>query len=619
MLKFGPFELDRRNFELRRNGQTVKLNRTPLELLFFLVEQRGALVTHEEAVDRIWGQGVFIEAESSLYTAVRKIRRALGDDTGEPQFIQTVPRKGYRFVGKVEEVEATTAPAPAATIRPRWRPWAIWGLPACILLAILLLLWSFKGSREAGRVMLVVLPMENFSADPQQEYLADGVTEEIISEVGSLDPKRLGVIARTSAMQYKEAKKDIGQVSRELGVGYVLEGSVRRSGNHVRVTAQLIRSSDQTQLWAQSYDGELGDVLKLESNIALEVAGQVRLALSEETHERLAATARVNAEAHDAYLRGLQGWNQRNPQGFKEAIAQFTRATEIAPEYAAAFAQLARVYSLSPIFGDIPANEAVPKALDAANRALILDETLADAHSALAFTKVHYLHDWTSAEKEFRRAVELEPNNPYAHFFYSNSFLSPTGRHEEAIAEIRKALELDPLSTRIQCFAGRTYIWARRYDAALAQFESVNDLDPKFALNHERMAHLYAITGKFGEAIDEESKARTLSGENPRDVQQKKERLRQALSDGGLQGYWQAELQLARGERNPPEAYSGPLGLARIYSQLGDKEKAFASLEQAYAERDEEMTNLAIDPQLDPLRADARFKDLERRVGIPGQ
>jgi TolB-like protein/DNA-binding winged helix-turn-helix (wHTH) protein/Tfp pilus assembly protein PilF len=618
IFKFGPFELDRQNFELRRDGQPIKLDLTPLKLLFFLVEKAGTLVSREEAVERVWGQDVFIEAESSLYTAVRKIRRALDDDTGEPQYVQTVSRKGYRFIAKVEAVDsplAGTGSTLAAT-PARSRTWQLWATAVGVL-ALAVLVWFGTHRRQPDRVMLVVLPLQNFSGDAQQDYLADGITEEIITELGSLDPPHLGVIARTSAMQYKQAKKGVAQVSRELGVGYVLEGSIRRSGNSIRVTGQLIRSSDQTHLWAQSYDSDLGDVLKLESHIALEVASQIRLALSDETHQRLKVTAHVNPEAHDAYLRGLQGWNQRNPPGFHQAIMEFTRATGLAPDYAAAFAQLSRVYSLSPIFADIPADEAVPKALDAASRALKLDETLADAHGALAFTKVHYLHDWTSAEKEFRRAIELEPNNPYGHFFYSNSFLSPTGRNEDAIAEMKKAIELDPLSTRIQSFAGRTYIWARRYDDALAQFQKVNQLDPNFALNHERTAHVYALMGKFEEAINEEADARTLVGEKAEDVRRKKERLSQALRAHGAQGFWEAELQLAQGGQNPPEAYSGALGMARIYSELGEKENAFANLEKAYTERDEEMTNLAVEPEFDALRSDPRFRDLENRVGIP--
>ena len=620
ILKFGPFELDRKNFELRRDRQPIKLDRTPLELLFFLVENAGTLVTREEAVEHVWGKGVFIEAETSLYTAVRKIRRALGDETGEPTYIQTVSRKGYRFIAKVEEA----SPSPAASVslslaavRRFSHSWVLWTSVTSVVIAAALLAWFGLRPARPPRLMLVVLPLENLSGDPQEDYLVDGITEEIITELGSLDPKQLGVIARTSAMQYKNSKKSVAQVARELGVGYVLEGSVRRSDNSIRVTAQLIQASDQTHLWAQSYDREIGDVLRTETDIAVEVAGQIRLAVSEKAHERLVAGVRVKPEAHDAYLRGLQGWNQRNREGFEQAIKEFSRATEIDPNYAQAFAGLARVYSLAPIFAGIPANEAASKALEAANHALSLDETLADAHSAMAFAKVHYLHDWTFAERDLRRAIELDPNNPYAHFFYSNSCLSPSSRHQEAIAEMKRAIELDPLSTRIQCFAGRTYIWARRYDDALSQFQRVNQLDPNFALNHERLAHLYAILGKFDQAIAEEGKARTLVGEKSESVRQKTNLLREALVMHGDQGYWQTQLRLSQSAPNPPEAYSSPFGVAIIYSHLRDKDKAVANLEAAYRERDEELTNLTIEPQFDILRSDPRFSDLVRRVGIP--
>jgi TolB-like protein/DNA-binding winged helix-turn-helix (wHTH) protein/Tfp pilus assembly protein PilF len=619
ILRFGRFQLDRQNFELRCDGQPVKLDRTPLELLLFLAEHSGTLVTRDEAVEHVWGKGVFIEAESSLYTAIRKIRQALGDDSGEPQFIQTVSRKGYRFIAKVEEVRGVSPGPPVAdTAGRRMRSWMLWTALACVLAAGVLLFrlriaWH---SPSRGKVMLVVLPLQNLSGDGRQDYLADGITEEIITQLGNLDPQHLGVIARTSAMQYKHARKDTAQISRELGVNYLLEGSVQRSGDRIRVTAQLIQASDQTHLWAESYDRELSDVLKLESDIAGMLAGKIRLTLSKQTDQRLAAATRVNPEAYDAYLRGLQGWNQRSQDGFLQAIADFNRATELDPNYAPAFAGLARVYSLAPIFAGIATSEAGPKALNAATRALALDETLADAHSALGFVKGHYQYDWPGAEHEFKRAIELEPNNTYGHFFYSNSFLSPFGRHEEATAEMYKAMELDPLSTRIQSFAGITFIWARRYDHALAQFQKVNQLDPNFAVNHERLARLYALLSKYEEAITEETKARLLAGETPQVVLAKMNTLRREFATKGARGYWEDQLRLSRDKQNPPEAFARPFGLAVIYCYLGDKDKALANLEIAYAERDTQMTELAIDPEFDPLRSDQRFADLEHRVGI---
>ncbi|MGA8026435.1 MAG: winged helix-turn-helix domain-containing protein [Bryobacteraceae bacterium] len=634
ILRFGSFELDRRNFELRQNGEPVKLDRTPLELLFFFAERAGTLVTKEEAVDRVWGKEVFVETDSSLYTAVRKIRKALEDDTGEPRFIRTVSRKGYRFIAQVEEVRVTpTAVAepvigpgdattvPGRPVRIGWRT-GRWPLRIAVILGSLaidaFLIRHFATQSPAGKIMLIVLPLENLSGDPQQEYLADGITEEITTELGSLDPKHLGVLARTSAMQYKHAGKTTAQISRELGVAYLLEGSVRRSGGNVRITAQLIQSSDQTHLWARSYDRELGGVLKVESDIARDIAREIRLKMSEQTNARLAGAARVNPEAHDAYLRGLQGWNQHGRDGFVQAITNFRRATELDLNYAPAFAGLARVYSLAPIFAHIPASESAPKALEAAQRAVRLDETLADAHSALGFVKGHYQFDWPAANREFRRAIDLEPNNPYAHLFYSNSYLSPFGRHEEAIAEMRKAMQLDPLSIAIQSFAGRTFIWARRYDDAVAQFQRANQLDPNFALNHERVAQLNALLGKFDPAITEETNARLLSGEKPQDVVADMSTLRRAVAAQGPRGYWETELHLLAGEQQPPEAYSRPFGLAIVYAHLGQTDKALVNLEIAYRERDTQITELAVEPQFDALRTDPRFADLERRIGIPG-
>jgi TolB-like protein/DNA-binding winged helix-turn-helix (wHTH) protein/Tfp pilus assembly protein PilF len=616
-IKFGPFELDRANFELRREGKPVKLDRTPLELLFFLAERAGTLVTREEAVKQVWGEGVFIEAESSLYTAVRKIRRVLDDDIGEPKFVQTVSGKGYRFIARVDSVAGPSVHQASRVLsRPAVPRWFLWSGLVALLAGVALFGWlrTVRNGQPADRVMLVVLPLENLNGDPREDYLADGITEEIITQLGGLDPRHLGVIARTSAMRYNQMS--VTDISRELGVAYVLAGSIRRSGGHVRVTAQLIQSSDQTNLWAKSYDQDLSDVLQMEHDIAGMAASEVRLTLSEQVHERLTAATRVNPEAHDAYLRGLQGWNQRTREGFLQAIADFIHATQLDPNYAAAFAGLARVYSLAPVFADMPPSEAVPKALDASNRALQLDDTLSDAHSALAFVKGHYEYDWVSAEREYLRAIELDPNNPYGHFFYSNSFLSPFGRHEEAITEMKKAMELDPVSTRIQSFAGRTFTWARRYDEAFAQYQKVNQLDPNIPVNHERLAQLYAVLAKFDDAIAEETKARMFSGESPQRVLEDMNNLHQAVMNRGAQGSWEGELRLALSEQNPPESYARPFGFAQIYGQLGEKDKAFANLEIALRERDTQMTELGVDPQFDVLRSDPRFLDLERKVCI---
>jgi TolB-like protein len=467
--------------------------------------------------------------------------------------------------------------------------------------------------------MLAILPFQNLSNDPGQEYFSDGLTEETITDLGQLSPEHLGVIARTTAMAYKHTDKTVGQIGHELSVDYILEASVRREGGKARISAQLIRVSDQTHLWARNYDRELKDVIEVQNDLGRAIAEQVQAHLTPQREIVLSGTHTVNPDAYDAYLRGLQGWNQRSREGFLQAITNFIRATELDSNYAPAFAGLARVYSLAPIFAGIPPSEAAPKALASANRALSLDEALSDAHSALAFVRAHYQYDWPSAEREFHRAIELDPNNVNGHFFYSNSYLSPFGRHEEAIAEMKKAMALDPLSTRIQSFAGRTLIWARHYDEALTQFQKVNESDPNFALNHQRLAQLYALLAKYENAIAEETKARMLAGEKPQWVLTKMDIVRRAVTARGAKGYWEAELELSREGQSPPESYSRPFGLAMIYSHLEDKDRAFANLEIACAERDTQMTEIAIEPHFDPLRSDPRFADLERRVGIRGR
>jgi len=601
----------------------VQLQEQPFRVLEILLEHPGEVVTREQLQARLWSADTYVGFDEGLNTAIRKLRVAFGDSAENPRFIETVSRRGYRYIAPVEPEPMLAPLPPAATVtakppfvsrRLRWIGFA------AVFVAGLALAVFFR-TREhpkprLGKIMLVVLPLENFTGDSQQDYLADGITEEIIAQLGSLDPQHLGVIARTSAMRYKHTQKSAAQISSEVGANYLLEGSIRHSGDRIRVTAQLIQSSDQSHLWADSYDRELSDVLRIESDIANSVASEIRLTLSQQIHQRLAAAGRTNAAAHDAYLRGLQGWNSRTREGFQQAITNFTRATELDPGYAPAFAGLALVYSLAPIFAGMPAGEAAPKALEAASRALGLDEMLADAHCALGFVKAHYEYDWPAAEREFRRAIELEPNDAYAHFFYSNSYLSPLGHHEEAMAEMRRAMELDPLSPRIQSFAGVTFKWARRYDDSLAQFQKVNQMEPTFSLNHERLAQLYAILGRYDDAITEETKARFLVGEKPEDVLARMNTLKREFAARGERGYWEEHLQFARDQNNPPEAYVRPYGLAIIYAHLGEKAKAFENLERALAERDTQITELVIEPQFETLRPDARFADLARRIAL---
>ena len=621
--QFEDFELDSGAYQLRRAGRVVRLERIPLDLLFLLVERRGQLVTRQEIIERIWGKDVFVDSDTSVNTAVRKVRQALKDNPEKPRLLHTVAGKGYRFVPPpVEPAIPSTAAPQAEAVQaavPEPRSWLLWLGATAVLIAAALIALPYLPRRlkpGSAKVMLAVLPFVNLSGDARQEYFADGMTEEMITQLGSLNPARLGVIARTSAMQYKNARKDTAQIARELGVDYVLEGSVRPAGDRVRVTAQLIQTSDQTHIWAESFDRDLGDVLRLQSGVARVIAGKIQLTLSHQTEARLAGTPHVNAEAHEAYLQGLQAWNERTAKSVELAITDFQHAIHVQPDNALGYAGLARVYMLAPVFRVLRPAECMPKAREAAIHALALDDTLSEAHTTLAFVKAHFEYDWPSAEREYRRALELNPSDANAHFFHSNSYLSAFGRHDEAIAEMKAAVELDPLSLPTQSFLGRTYLWARRYDEALAQFQTVNRLDPNFAINHERLAHLYTYTGKFGDAIDEETKARMLAGEDPKAALAKADALRAALAARGPRGYWEKILQLSGMKDNPAEAYVTSYGLAIVYSRLGEKDKALDCLEQAYAERQLAMTEIGVEPAFDPLRAEPRFAALLRRVGL---
>jgi TolB-like protein/DNA-binding winged helix-turn-helix (wHTH) protein len=620
-LRFEDFELDRGAFQLRCAGAVVPLEGIPLELLFLLAERRGQLVTREEIVERIWGKDVFLDIDNGINTAVRKIRKALKDNPANPRLLHTVPGRGYRFTAQIVELEPPAEEAREARTpsgRKFWQRLTWQGLAALAVVAGFIVGSHLLKTRRAssGKIMLVVLPFEDMSGSQEPEYFADGMTEEIITQLGGLDPNRLGVIARTTAMQYKNTRKDTAQIARELGVNYLLEGSIRRANDRVRVTAQLIQASDQTHLWAGSFDRDLSDILKLQADVASAVAGKIQLTLSEESKSRLANASTVNAEAYEAYLQGLQAWNLRTKDGFERAIPNFNRAVAIDPDFALGWSGLARTYMLAPIFRVSQAAESMQRARDAAGRALRINESLAEAHTALAFVRAHFDYDWPGAEREYLRAIELNTSDAYSHFFYSNSYLSPLGRHEEAIDQMKKALALDPLSLPIQSFLGRTYLWAGRYDEAETQFRKAGQLNANFALNHQRLAYLLALRGKYEAAIDEEMRGRILAGQDPKSAVAEAEELRRTYAAAGARGYWLKVLEFSRTQQDLPEGYSSSFRTAIVLARLGEKEKSIDSLEKAFAEHSMFMTEINIEPAFADLKSSSRFSDLLRRVHL---
>jgi TolB-like protein/DNA-binding winged helix-turn-helix (wHTH) protein/Tfp pilus assembly protein PilF len=606
-----------------------------LELLLLLVSRHGDLVSREEIIGKLWGNETFIDSNTAINVAVRKIRQVLEDKIENPRYILTVPAKGYRFVGSISAEPAkpangnssdpvSLAPAPAGTpqVQPRpsstahrsYRTWWIW-ISAILLLGVATTAVVRSRHRSpATKQMFVILPFENLTGDPAQEYIADGMTEEMISRMGGLDPEHIGVIARTSAMNYKGTHKSASQIARELGVSYLLEGSIGHVGDRVRVTAQLIQARDQTHMWSSEYDSDLGNLLQLESDVAGAIAQQVRIKLVADTAARY--TQKVLPESQVAYLRGLADWNLRTHESITDATEQFKRAIAIDPNYALPYAALARCYTIGPIFGVGSPLETMPLARDLSVRALKLDPGLAEAHSILAMVAAHYDFDWTTAEREFLLALRLNPSDPYAHLFYSNSFLSPHARHREAVDEMQKAIALDPLSPPVQAFLIRTYTWARSYDDARAQFAKTMEVAPNLALLHERAAHIFTYTGDLKKAIVEDAQARLLSGEPAEQVIADRDLQMNALRQRGAQGYWQAQLDLSREKFHPPEAFVTPFGLAVIYSRLGSKNLALSALQEAYERRDVQLTEMQVEPAFDVLRDDPRFRTLLSRIGL---
>jgi TolB-like protein/DNA-binding winged helix-turn-helix (wHTH) protein len=430
---FGPFQLDPAQRLLFRDDGVVPLTPKALDTLLVLVENRGQLLTKDELLERVW-PGTFVE-EVTLAKNISTLRKALGEPPEGGEYIETHSKRGYRFVAEVHAIEreasaapsASPAETPAPAAAPSARPPA-WRVSAAVLAAVLLVtgaaLW-YRGRSLAtpanGKIMLAVLPFENLSGDPAQEYFSSGLTEEMITQLGRLDPGRLGVIARTSAMQYKDAHKDVRQIGSELGVDYLLEGSVRREGNRVRISAQLIQVRDQSHQWAADYDRDLRDILALQSEVAGAIAQQIRLQLTPEQHARLQNARTLNAEAYESYLKGRFFWNKRTVEGHQKAIEYFQKAVALDPNYAQAYAGLADAYALLGSWANpvMPRGEAMGQARAAAQKALSLDDSLSDAHASLGFVKMHYDWDFAGAEKEFQRAIALNPGYATAHHWYA--------------------------------------------------------------------------------------------------------------------------------------------------------------------------------------------------------
>jgi len=633
LYEFGEYGLDAQSRVLRRGETIVPLTPKAFDVLLVLIQNAGRTVTKDELMKAVWPDS-FVE-ESNLTQTIFMVRKAL-DETTDRRYILTVQGQGYRFLVPVTEadknepdIEAPVA-VPDARNVPEiqldsqgrgardWRAAIIAAVAVVLVLIVASTLWIWRSrnrpAEQPGRTMLAVLPFENFTGDAGQEYFSDGLTEEMISQLGDLDPGHLGVIARTSVMHYKHSQESIPQIGKDLGVQYVIEGSVRRDSERVRITAQLIQVKDQSHLWAREYDRDLGHLLELQAEIAREVANEIEFSLSgrrpiEAARATAAPAPGANSyEAYDLYLKGRYFWNKRTAEGFRQAADYFQQAIDKDPNYGRAYAGLADTFSLMSTWYMGPQNELMPKARTAALRALELDESLAEAHASLALIRENYDYDWPGSEKEFRRAIQLDPQYATAHQWYAE-FLSWQGRFDEAFAESKQARQLDPLSLIIASDYASILYASRQYDGAVKQCRSALELDPNFDHAQDMMIPSYVQLGRYDEAVDLIN--------------------RWAARDEGLWMWaWRATVYSRSGHAE--EASRALANLEQIsrsrpdrtvtlliaYSGTGQKERVIELLQKAYSEHSNAVVQIKVDPMYDPIRSDPRFEDLQRRLGL---
>ena len=610
-LKFDDVELDLGSYQLRRDGSVIKLERIPMELLILLASRNGQLVSREEIIDRLWGKDVFHDSEHGVNTAIRKIRNALQDDPEQPRFIETVVGKGYRFIAPlVAASEEQVLPALSEGHRSHMRLFLL--IRVCVLATLSvgtyvgLRYFLPGGSASSGRIMLAVLPFENLTGDPDQEYFSDGLTEEMITQLGKLDPQKLGVIARTSAMSYKHSSKAVDQIGRELGVNYILEGSARREGERVRITAQLIQVRDQTHVWAAEYDRQIQSVLQLQSEVADAIGNEVRLKLAPEQRVHTPSRA-VNPEAYEAYLKGRYFIEKWTEEGTRVGREYFEQAIAKDPNYALAYAGLADSY----VWGraGLPPEEALRRARTAATKALQLDTTLGEPHAALAQIKFVNDWDWAGAEAEFKHAIELNPNDTNALHMYSHYLLS-MGRMQESLDVSKRALEHDPVSPTMQLHMGFHYLTARQYDLAIPQYLKVLQADPGLPAAHNDLAVAYRQKGMIDQSVAEYLQVETLLGMTPDQIAE----LKAAYARSGMRGFWLTVLEFTE---SSDQSRISPYQVASYCAILNKKDESFEWLEKAYNSHDAGLVAIKSDSDFDNLHSDARFAGLLRRMKLP--
>jgi TolB-like protein/DNA-binding winged helix-turn-helix (wHTH) protein/Flp pilus assembly protein TadD len=643
--RFGTFEVSFQSGEVRRAGLKIRIQQQPLKVLQILLDHRGEVVTRDQLRIGLGAQETFGDFDQALNIAIGKLRSALGDSTESPRYIETLPKRGYRFIADVTVIDAGAraerleSPAEAtgahelklnnlSTLQaPLPQPvrsatgalmHRLWTTPRTAVAVVLALSVSILGAYLAlnrtsasPRIRsLAVLPLDNLSGDGGQDYFADGMTEELITDLAQI--RALRVVSRTSVMMYKGTRKPLPEIARELNVDAVVEGSVLRFGDQVRITAQLIQVPADKHLWANSYQGNVRDTLAVQNQVASAIAEQIRIEITPQEKAALKKEKPVDPEAHEAYLKGRYFWNQRTAAGFKNAVIYFNQAVARDPGYAAAYSGLADTYAL---LGDwqysvMTPKEAMPKAKAAAKKALELDDSLGEAHASLAFCLEGFDWDFAAADKEFQRAIELSPGYATAHHWYA-WHLSNIGRGKDAIAEMEKAENLDPISPIVNADLAELLLIEHLPDESIQQSLTSIEMNPDFAYAHAQLAQAYIEKRMFKGAVRELQKAIQISGENPALTAN----LARAYTGLNRKPEAVALLNNLKGSSVPDYAHA--IHIAMIYTALGDKDEALIWLNQGYEERFN--PGVLTRPCFDPLRSDPRFQDILRRVGLPAK
>lgn len=609
VLRFGLFEVHRPSGELWKQGLKVRLQEKPFQILLLLLERAGEVVTRDELRERLWTADTFVDFDRNLNKGITKLREALNDTANAPRYVETIPRRGYRFIMPVEAVNGSSSPSARSGTRIR----AAWiaGFISAGLVGMWFGLNIFqKDTGLSGRVAsreiasIAVLPLKNLSANSEQDFFADALTEQLITELSMI--RELRVISRQSVMHFKNSEKSVPEIAKALKVDAILEGSVQREGSRVRINAQLIGLFPERHLWAGNFDRPITDLLELQSEIARAVAREIRITLTPEEESRLSNTRPVNPEAFELYLRGRYHWNQRNPKDLQKGLEYFEQALVKDPNYALAWLGLAESYVLMGSYEILPDREAFPKAKEAALKALEFDETLSEAYATLAAIKDDFEWDLRGAETAYKHAIQLNPSYATARQWYAES-LSCWGRTDEALEQIRRAKEVSPMTPIVHAVESKILVQGRKYDQAIRQAQEVIGKWPDLPVTHFSLAEAYEQKGMYKEALAEWQVWLTLTGKPGEKVMA----LRVAFEESGMSGVYHQLYLEDSGEDEKPFIR------AIVHTLSDDADQAFLWLEKAYKEHDPDFLCLPGTPSLDSLRPDPRFQNLLLRLNFP--